>query len=464
MANPRLEIPAPAQLPLPPTLLGRPVFYGWYIVLVASLVSMMSMGVQVYGLGVFITPMTAELGWSRTDISLGQTLSTGVMGLVGLAVGGLIDRRGGRELIVVGAVISGLAYILLGQVQELWQYYLVVGVVLTLGMGLMGGMVLNIVVSNWFIFRRGRAIAITAMGVSFGAMLVPPLMTWLIDAAGWRTAWVVLGVSIWILVIPPAWFVMRRRPEDFGLEPDGQPVEVGPRNALAAQRAAVDGLRWTRSQAMRTPTLWMLILVFGLGSMGFMALFLHLVPFLTDSGYSRSQAASAFAMVGLAGLLSKPIWGLAVERVPSRYVAAADFGLLGLGVLAIDLAPTLPLMFAAIFLLGIGVGGVMTVQETVWADYYGRLTLGTVRSIGRTFTIVFSAGGPVFAALAYDLRGSYEVAFLVFVGTYAVAALLVLATPIPRHPDGATPVDPAEAIPNRSSEALAIARSVSSAP
>jgi hypothetical protein len=92
-----------------------------------------------------------------------------------------------------------------------------------------------------------------------------------------------------------------------------------------------------------------------------------------------------------------------------------------------------------------------------------RLTLGTVRSIGRTFTIVFSSGGPVFSALAFDLRGSYEVAFLVFVGTYTAAALLVLATPIPRHPDGGTPVGPAGAIPSRSSEVIATARSVSSA-
>ena len=123
--------------------------------------------------------------------------------------------------------------------------------------------------------------------------------------------------------------------------------------------------------------------------------------------------------------------------------------------LAIDLAPTLPLMFAAIFVLGIGVGGVMTIQETVWADYYGRLTLGTVRSIGSTFTIVFSAGGPVFAALAFDLRGSYEVAFLAFVGTYVLAAVLVLATPIPRHPDAGMPGGPDHATPSRILEAKA---------
>ena len=96
-------------LPLPSVLFGRAVFYGWYIVAVACLVSMMSMGVSAYGLGVFVAPMTEELGWSRTDISLGQTLSTGVMGFLGIVIGGLVDRRGGRVLIVLGAVLAGRA-------------------------------------------------------------------------------------------------------------------------------------------------------------------------------------------------------------------------------------------------------------------------------------------------------------------------------------------------------------------
>ena len=423
------------ELPLPSVLFGRVVFYGWYIVAVACLVSMMSMGVSAYGLGVFIMPMTEELGWSRTDISLGQTLSTGVMGFLGIVIGGLVDRRGGRVLIVFGAVVAGSAYIMLSQVQELWQYYLISGVVLTIGMGTMGAIVLNVVVSNWFLQRRGRAIAFTNLGVSFGAIVVPQVATWIIEAYGWRTAWIVIGVSIWVLVIPPAWIVMRRRPEDHGLEPDGGWVAVGSGHAVAAQRASVDGLRWTRRQVMRTPTLWMLIFVFGFGSVGMMGMLLHAVPFLRDSGYSGGQAAAAFAMLGYSGLISKPLWGLAVERFQARYVAAAEFSTLGLGVLAISEASSLPLMYSAIFLFGIGVGGMMTVQETVWADYYGRLTLGTVRSIGRAFTIVFSAAGPLVASLAYDLRGSYELAFLVFVGSYACAAVLVLLTPFPRHPD-----------------------------
>jgi MFS family permease len=130
-----------------------------------------------------------------------------------------------------------------------------------------------------------------------------------------------------------------------------------------------------------------------------------------------------------------------VERVETRFAAASEFLLLGLGVLFILAAPTLLLMYVAIFVLGVGIGGVVTVQETVWADYYGRLTLGTVRSIGRPFTIVFSAGGPVFASLAFDLRNSYELAFVLFVGAYVIAALLILVTPAPRKPSVSTTAD-----------------------
>ena len=428
-----------ARLLLPASLFGRRVYYGWYIVAFTFLATMMSAGISAYGLGVFVTPMTEELGWSRTDIALGQTIATGVSGMLGLFIGGPIDRRGGRELVVLGSVITGVGYILLGQVHELWQYYLIKSGVLTFGSAFMGGMVLNIAVSNWFVRYRGRAIAITAMGISVGAIVMPILATRAIETFGWRATWTAIGVLIWAVVIPPAWLVLRRRPEDHGLEPDGGAGQT-PRgnNRLAAQRAATDGMRWTRREAIRTPALWMLIITFGLASMGYGAMFLHLIPFLTDSGYSARQAAGAFSMIGVAGLLSKPIWGLIAERVVPRYCAASEFALLGLGILLVMAAPSLATMYVAIFVLGLGIGGVVTVQETVWADYYGRLTLGTVRSIGRPFTIVFSAGGPVFASLAYDFRDSYEIAFVLFVVAYVAAALLILVTPAPRKPAAAT--------------------------
>jgi sugar phosphate permease len=377
--------------------------------------------------------MTEELGWSRTDISLGQTISTATGGIIGLFIGGLLDRRGGRMLMMVGAIVGGAGFMLLGQVRELWQYYAVKGVILTAGMAGMGPMIVNVAISNWFVRRRGRAIAISAMGLSVGAIFFPSIAAWLIDNFGWRTAWAAFGVSVWVVIIPAAALVMRRRPEDYGLEPDGG-WRGGAPSTLDQRRAEVDVMRWTRREALRTPALWLLILSFGLASMGIGALLLHLIAYITDSGITRQQAAFAFGMNGVAGLIAKPCWGLAVERIRTRFVAAAMFGFIGVGIALLLVSPSLAVIAIAIFIFGIGNGGMLTVQETVWADYYGRLTLGTVRSVGRPFTIIFSAGGPVFAGAAYDLGGSYEFAFAVFIAASIAAVALILVTPEPRKP------------------------------
>lgn len=428
------EPPPATPLPrLPSSLFGRPVFYGWYIVLAAFVASMMATGLQVYSLGVFLKPMTEDLGWSRTDLSLGQTISTLCSGGVAFWVGPLLDRHGGRVLMVIGAVAMGVGFIALGLVQELWQYYLVKGVLVTAGSAMAGLVVVNVALSNWFVRRRGIAIGVAAMGVSVAALVTPTITTALIDAYGWRASWMILGVTIPLAIVPMSLLVLRRRPEDHGLEPDGG----GPARPVSASRAAsmaMQGVAWTRREAMRTRSLWMLIAAFSLGSMGLSALFLHMIPYLSDSGLSAGQAASIFGMVGLAGLVSKPLWGLALDRYNTSHCAAFEFLLMGAGLGAVTLVHDVLLLHAAVFLLGLGIGGVSTVQEVVWADYFGRTTIGMIRGLSRPFTVLASAGGPVFAALAYDSRGSYELAFGVFIVTYVAAAAVILVTPYPTAP------------------------------
>lgn len=418
---------------LPASIAGREVYYGWYIVGVAFAVSMMSTGLQAYTLGVFLKPMEADLGWSRTDLSFGQTVSTVCSGFVAFWIGPLLDRRGGRAMLVIGALIMGAGFVVMAFVQEIWQYLIVRGVLVTGGAAGAGMLVLNVALSNWFIRRRGIAIAIGAMGVSVAALVLPIVATTLIDAYGWRTAWALIGLSIPVVIVPMSLIVMRRRPEDHGLLPDGGPGDGTVSKARAASMA-MQGVHWTRRQAMRTRSLWLLVATFALASMGLSALLLHLIPYLSDSGLSSGQAASAFGMVGLAGLVSKPLWGMALDRLNTARCAAVEFLLMASGLLAIMLVDQLVLMHGAVFLLGLGIGGVSTVQEVVWADYFGRMSIGTIRGLTRPFQVLASAGGPLFAAIVFDARGSYEFAFGIFIVTYIAAAAVILVTPYPTLP------------------------------
>lgn len=414
------------------------IYYGWYIVALAFVAQAMSAGLQVYTFGVFLKPMTDALGLSRAELTSVQSFSILVNGVLALFIGPLIDRRGGRELMVVGALITGAGLAAIGLVQTLWQFYLVRGLVVSVGMLCMGSLVVNVALANWFVRRRGRAVAFAAMGVSVAAIVLPPLTQWSIEQFGWRATWGILGALVILLVTAPAALIMRRRPEDMGLHPDGDSAAAA-EQARAARPA--DDRRWTRAAALRTPAYWLIVLAFSLGSVGMMGMLIHTYPYLTDQGFTPGHAARAMSVLGIAGLISKPAWGLLVERIQSRWCAALEFALCALGVAAISAAESETVMYAAIFLFGIGIGGVLTIQEIVWADYFGRLSLGRIRGVAMPFSIIASAGGPVFAGRVFDLTGSYRLVFPVFIATYLVAMTLILLArrPRPARPAGAPP-------------------------
>lgn len=419
--------------PLTAAAVDRPrVYYGWYIVGLAFVSNAMSMGVSAYTLGVFIRPMTEELGWSRAMISGNQSVSTLVTGLLAPLIGPLIDRHGGKAAMIVGAAVSGASLICLSQIDHLWGFYLFRGVLFTIGQLGMGSLVVMVALSNWFVRKRGRAIALASVGISVAAMTLPALSERIIGAYGWRAAWVTLGLMIWMLVIPLTALIMRRRPEDMGLLPDGdsgEEPEQEVRPARVSEAALSRDAVWTRRAALRTPALWLLIAAFGLSGMGMGAMLLHLVPFLEDAGHSAGVAAGAVATLGLAGLLSKPLWGIAIDRYPARICAMVEFLICGSGIGLILLAGdsgSAPAAYAATFYFGLGIGGVLTVSEVIWANYFGRLTLGRVRSIAMPFQIISSAGGPLLAGLTYDRTGSYQRAFLLFLATYLLATGLMV--------------------------------------
>ena len=413
-------------MPFTAPALRQPLYYGYWIVGAAFVTQFVAVGMQNYAVGAFMIPMTDEFGWTRAEFTASRSLGQVVVALTGFFIGTLIDRHGGRPFIMAGSLIMAGAVFALGSVQTLSQWWLLNGLLLTIGAAMVGNLVVNVTLGKWFVQRRGRAVALAAMGVSLSGILLPPLTTWLVDSQGWRDAWRMLGTASLLLTLPMA-LVVRRAPEDYALHPDGK---------TAQQMAAGDGdlaradfeHSMTRAQAVRTLQFYLLVMAFGLFQISITVMLIQTIPFLTDAGYSRLVAASMLSAASVPAFLSKPLWGVLIDRFSARILAAVGAAITGLSVMLIVLTVMLQrewLVYGAFLLMGVGWGGLIPLQEVIWATFFGRRYLGSVRSMAMPFTFGMSALGPVLVAFAYDRLGNYDLALLAM-GACNLASALML--------------------------------------
>ncbi len=424
---------APANQP--PSLTRRgPIFYGYYIVGIAFLAQMISAGSQTYVAGVFLKPMTDDLDWTRFEFTTAQTVGRFIMAFFGIFVGTMLDRGYARRLMFVGTTILGSGLLLTSFVTELWQWVLLRGLLFTVGAAMIGNLVVNVTVSKWWVQRRGRMIGIAAMGVSSAGVILPLLLTPIVDQYGWRVGWQVLALIACATIYPVSFF-MRSTPEEYGLHPDGRSAaEV---ETPAGDRAREDFANsLTRGQALRTPTMYQIVVAFGVSGVGLGTMLFTTIPFTTDAGFSRATASFMLAFaVALPAALSKPLWGLGLDLVMPRLLAASSFSVAAVGMVVIVLAAqaqTQALLALGFVMVGIGLGGQIPIQETIWASYFGRRHLGSVRSAAMPLTLFFGAGGPLLVQVYFDRVGNYDGAFYAVGVAWLLAAGLVLLIRAPK--------------------------------
>ena len=407
----------------------RKFFYGWYIVGTGFLTNIASAFALASTLSIFLKPLTAELGISRGVFSLLRS-GEGIIGALSAPfVGTLVDRHGGRWLIAIGTAIVAAGYFVLGHVDTFTQFALVRLSLVTLGDAMMGSMVVNIVIAQWFLRRRGRAFAISSMGVGFAKVCMPIVAASLIVWFGWRQTWVVFGLVTLVLGVVPALLFIRRSPEEMGLLPDGTEEPVA--SKIKQDRAATDAttnqdLEWTRAEAMRTRTFWLLVITFGIASVGVTGLNLHVYPYVTDLGHPPLVAATVMSVIASMQLFSPLAWGFLAERVDVRIAAMLRFVIQGIGLGLAMLTPSLFCLYAGFFLYGIGLGGNMVLPEVLWANYFGRRSLGKVRGLGLLISQVMAAAGPPFFGFLFDITNGYGLSFAIFGCALFTSAVLSL--------------------------------------
>lgn len=388
-------------------------------------------------LSVFLKPLTEDLAVSRGLFSLLRSGEILIAAATAPLVGPLVDRLGGRWLMAGGALAAGLGFILMSQVQAFWQFLFLRWLFVAVGGVFMCHMVVSVTISRWFVRKRGRAIAIAGLGQGVAKVCIPVVTATLFVWIGWRLTWSMFGVVTLVLVLFPALIFMRRSPEDMGLNPDGMdPAEnfAGSKfkdDSDAMCQTAADETLWTWREIIRTRTFWIICFMYGMVNVGIAGLNLHVFAFVTDIGYSTIVAATVLSIIASTQLASTLIWGLAAERMQIRHSTMVMFLIQALGMLLVLLASGLAPVYVGFFCYGIGLGGGWVLQEVIWANCFGRLSLGVVRGLGTLVTYAFGAAGAPFFGFVHDVTGSYQSPFIAFTLALVLSAFLSLAVGAP---------------------------------
>ncbi|MDP2951830.1 MAG: MFS transporter [Chloroflexota bacterium] len=405
----------------------RGFFYGWVVVGVASAGLFVNTTTAPPMVSIFLYPMTQELGWSRSLYSGALTVGTILNAITAPFIGRLVDRYGARVIFTISGTILGSAMWGLSMLTNALGFYLSFALARLFSQGVLnlGG---NTAVANWFVQKRGLATAVANLGRALGATVLPLLAQVMIQTQGWRAAWQALGVIIWAVLVLPAALFMRRRPEDMGLRPDGAAAPGSFSQRMEPQqRGRVQDVSWSLTEALHTPVLWLLVLIMVLMSPTIAGVSTHTMPLLLDRGAAPMVAALAVSLssvfMGLGGLM----WGFLVQRMAIRHCMACIMAAFTVSTLMLAVLEPVPLLFLATAIFGSCLGGIFTLEPVIWADYFGRSSLGTIRGFALPFQWTGMALGPLLAGMSSDLTGSYWPAFLGFALACSLGGLLLLA-------------------------------------
>ena len=384
-------------------------------------------GSMVVAFGIFFPFMAESLGWSRGLLASATVVARITSAAAAPVIGRSIDRRGPRVFVLLGGVAVAGGAALLALTRSPWQLFLVYGVLMALGGVALGQLNADSTVAKWFIRRRGRALAFSTMGMSAAGVVLPLPLAFLIVNLGWRSAWIWLGVFVigLALIVAP---LMRRRPEDYDMVPDG----AGDADADEGGSGRIEEISLTAREAMRTPAFWLLLVSTNFAGLAISGVNLHIFSYVTDKEIDARVAAGAITYLYFLQSIAKPMWGFVAERVHVRFCLAACYAGGAVGIVMLMGASTLAGLVAFATVYGLTRGAQSFVSSLAWSDYFGREAQGAIRGTAQPFGLVSSAGGPVLGGLLFDLRGDYLLAFTVFVAAFALSSLAALAARPPR--------------------------------
>ncbi len=410
-----------------------PFFYGWVIVAV----TFVTMGVGVNARTAFsllFPPILDEFGWERGVTAGAFSFGFLVSAVLSPSLGRLMDVRGPRVVIELGVGLMAAGLMLATLVREPWHLYATLGVLVGGGGVCLGYTGQALFLPNWFVRRRGLAMSLAFSGVGVGSIVLLPWLGTLIGRAGWRAACWALGILVLVLLAPLN-LLLKRRPEDLGLEPDGDDA-----SGSAAARPAIDivdpawaAVDWTLGRALRTAPFWWLMVGYFCGLFAWYAVQIHQTKYLVEIGFSPTEAAWALGFVSLAGIPGQIALGHLSDRIGREWVwtvGSLGFALCYVALLLLRDTPTPTLLYFMVASQGMLGYGLTSVIGAIPAEIFQGRHYGAIFGALMLASIVGGAAGPWVTGALYDATGSYALAFVLAIGASALSALAIwLAAP-----------------------------------
>jgi sugar phosphate permease len=390
----------------------------------------------VYGMGVFLGPITTQMGWTRAQFSIAAGLQRVEGSVASPIIGFIVDKFGSKKVVLVGTFLIAIGVMSLSSVNSLWIFYasyLLVG----LGSSATIGIPFSTPVAKWFRRKRGTAMGWMFVGATFSGIFLP-LLALAIENIGWRATLLFCSGGIIILGIP-ATFIVRDNPEAYGFTPDGYTPILQTNSEDQLEKQPVSSIYGsTVTEAIRTPAFWILATIFGLLAMSTSAMFIHQIPYFESIGFSRAAATTTIATFTLLSGIGRLGFGWIMDYIDPKLALAGLSVLTVIGLLSLLFITEYWHTLIYALVLGIAFGGSIPARPILTSEYFGTRAFGSITGLMQSLGVLGAFIAPVLMGYVFDSTGSYKAAIFILSGLIAIATPLSLILPRPENIVGDT--------------------------